>query len=247
MLSTTHAVGFIVTAAIVALAFIFAFVDLAARLEFIQEKLPWLQRWLERRSSVVYLLIIAIYLQVLFLAELKRKEVPPCRFSPRISVAFLLRSLKNQIDPVRFHLLGYVSLQCMYCKVNLQFRDRAESIESRDERLPVARVTIPSTSRCSREGLRQARWNPTSAKTGQIRGTRNLLPVEREAFVTGRKRQVCEKSRLAAVHASVTAGRLPDRYQFNRVVCFPCDVPAAEQEFEVVQILAAQFLRYPRR
>jgi hypothetical protein len=83
MLSITHAVGFIVTAAIVALAFIFAFVDLAARLEFMQQKLPWLQRWLERRSSVVYLLIIAIYLQVLFLAELKRKEVPPVPiFSP---------------------------------------------------------------------------------------------------------------------------------------------------------------------
>jgi hypothetical protein len=71
MPSIIHAVGFIVTFAIIVLAFIFAVADTAARLEFIQEKLPWLQRWLEKRSSVVYLLVVAIFLQVLFLSELK--------------------------------------------------------------------------------------------------------------------------------------------------------------------------------
>jgi hypothetical protein len=77
MTSIIHAVGFIVTSAIVVLVFIFAIADLAARLEFIQEKLPWLQRWLEKRSSVVYLLVVAIFLQVLFLSELKDKEISP--------------------------------------------------------------------------------------------------------------------------------------------------------------------------
>jgi hypothetical protein len=43
-----------------------------------------------------------------------------------------------------------------------------------------------------------ARWNPTSAKTGQIWGTRHLLPVEREAFVPGRERRVREKFRLGS-------------------------------------------------
>jgi hypothetical protein len=78
-----HAIGFIVTSAIIALVFIFVFADLAARLEFIQQKLPWLQRWLEKRSSVVYLLVVAIFLQVFFVSELKDKELPSVPiFSP---------------------------------------------------------------------------------------------------------------------------------------------------------------------
>jgi hypothetical protein len=93
---------------------------LAARLEFIQEKLPWLQRWVEKRSSVVYLLVVAIFLQVFFLSELKDKEVPPVPIFPRFSPGFLLRSLSNQIEPLR-SLFGEMSLQYMCCKVSLRY------------------------------------------------------------------------------------------------------------------------------
>jgi hypothetical protein len=83
MPSIIHAVGLIVTTAIVVLVFIFVIADSAARLEFIREKLPWLQPWLEKRSSVVYLLVVAIFLQAFFLSELKDKEIPPVPiFSP---------------------------------------------------------------------------------------------------------------------------------------------------------------------
>jgi hypothetical protein len=71
------------TTAIIVLVVIFVIADSAARLEFIREKLPWLQPWLEKRSSVVYLLVVAIFLQAFFLSELKDKEVPPVPiFSP---------------------------------------------------------------------------------------------------------------------------------------------------------------------
>jgi hypothetical protein len=72
-----HAVGFIVTSAIVLLVVIFLIAGAAVRLEFIRDKAPWLQHWLERRHSVVYLLMVAIFLQLGLLSELMLKEVPP--------------------------------------------------------------------------------------------------------------------------------------------------------------------------
>jgi len=71
-----HVLGFIVALVVIVIGVLFAVADSAARLEFIRDKFPGLERWLEKRSSIVYLLVVGIFLQAVFLFELISKEVP---------------------------------------------------------------------------------------------------------------------------------------------------------------------------
>jgi hypothetical protein len=111
-----HAVGFIVTSAIVLLVVAFVIADAAARLEFIRDKLPGLQRWLEKRNSVVYLLVVAIFLQVGFLSEFMLRDMPEVPvFRPPAFATIPAPIIQQQDRPAAVPMLRH----------ELSLRDRA--------------------------------------------------------------------------------------------------------------------------
>jgi hypothetical protein len=69
---------------------------------------------------------------------------------------------------------------------------------------------------------------PISAKTGQIWGTRHLLPVEREAFVPGRERRVREKFRLGS--AQLPQQLFPASSQNHRRRAMSLDLAAFDHQ-----------------
>jgi hypothetical protein len=67
----------VVTTACVLVGLIFIIGDSAARVEWFRDKFPRLQGWTERKNSVVYLLLVTLVLQVLYISDLGLKEFPP--------------------------------------------------------------------------------------------------------------------------------------------------------------------------
>jgi hypothetical protein len=74
MESILQTVNVVVTSAVILAAAAFIIGDSAARVEWFRDKFPRLQKVTDRKNSVVYLLLVAIVLQVIYIADLGVKE-----------------------------------------------------------------------------------------------------------------------------------------------------------------------------
>jgi len=71
-------------------AFVFVVIDMLGRVGYLKDKVPWLDRMLERRAAIGILLLVAIFLLTGDGYELLNKEAPPIPSGPTVILKSVL-------------------------------------------------------------------------------------------------------------------------------------------------------------